>query len=39
MDEISAVIFDFDGVIAESEAVANILLVEHVSRLRRLTTV
>ena len=33
-----AIIFDFDGVIADSEALANTILAEHVTRLGRPTT-
>jgi HAD superfamily hydrolase (TIGR01509 family) len=35
---VRALIFDFDGVIADSEALANTVLAEHVSRLGRPTT-
>ena len=38
MSAVSAIIFDFDGVIANSEALANTVLAEHVSRLGRPTT-
>ncbi len=31
----AAIIFDFDGVIADSEALANTILAEHVTRLGR----
>ena len=34
----AAIIFDFDGVIADSEALANIILAEHVTHLGRPTT-
>lgn len=33
-----AVIFDFDGVIADSEALANLVLAEHVTRVGVPTT-